>query len=1802
MKKVVSLVALLLLMPSAFAALVKVPVTEDIGLNFTRNETLFLSLKHQPVSFSVTINTTGSGNIQYYADGLRVFTGGSGRFENICVDTCEGFNATQNVTLQVVVNEGSTFLEKVVYETLQEFDLSPKWVYPATEFRINDTINIDLLKAFEDPEGKPLSFAAETGTNLQVSILGGVLQVTPAEGFLGKDTVTVTASDGNGEVAQVLSIEVVKPMVVLKAEIGEKVAPKQGEILLSNDSRIAANKTKDDPFFDTIFTFTGKVGNNFVVKFYHNSSIAQPVRVDGITDYSLSKDTVAPLEEVTLSVPFQGAKVPKFKLTVGKASEEFNFGITIINIKSYPNLGGQWVVYFNTTGTADLTVSGFNGTHFDQDLNFVEIKCGDTVMNATKGANNYTVRDYYCADGVNGTEISTVATTGPHTLEFRFGDSVGYAYNQASCTVFLGSALITAVTACTTTGGRNLNLTANVVTTDATAGCVNITGVNARRIDCWGKSIEGPTGAGIGIKLVGNVAQTNVSITTCNIYNFTTGIEFQSGSAGEVDGGAIVNTTIANVTGSGISITGSTNNYCMQANTFLNNTIGLNMTITQQDNANISLLLADSKFINNSMAGIVLTSGNTGVGVGKTSAQAFINLSNLTFAGNGVDINITSANGSIGGMMNVTFKNMSVPRLIATNYSLPAKSSTSALTPGKNALRDQHQNFGASIDFMKKIDITSTPRKVNDAVILGENFSRVVTTTATEFNQTARVTFLGEIFRAQTASTLRDENRTGTYIGCAASECINASWNDDDYSFTVLDWSDYAMSGSKRPLCRPNDPNDQNGVTAVVACQTITTAGNYTLAGVLNGVQTVPITTSYCIGIGTSNVFFECTGGGRVNGTRLSGTNPTQGFLITSTTANLSNISIKNCRADNYSIGLAIGGSPTLNFTEIFIENFTMGSNINQTFILHIKDSCIDGGFSTPVLAGQSLDGNAQDAFSMASTERVIIANRTEILPQDTFKITQSPVPGISVPGAIITNNIDFYNITIVGKTMGFNITQSENISFRNLNISNTSIAGILLDSVPGTVNYISVENASINTTPGGVTVHIRDGGWNVTFNSTATNNSVTIENTTLGVINYTQAMNFSNWTVILGYVNISKNFTFVDSVNNPLLNRSAKLTFKLYPNAVKAATAAWNDSSQGGVLNACPSGVCANFSTTGFDTMFDVARFSAFAVQGRPTAVCSGRTAPAIDDTINVCLNYENLTLRNLSFPSSAYDQNCVNVTNVTHGVIVCGTVTGPNTGYFLRIANSSNITVQNCSIRNYTSSIIIYNSNVTFINATVQGENLTNGTVVTNSLGTCIDSTSFGNVSRALILENSTGTVLGNTSSSNNTIAAFAINASPFLFAYNTSISNASVGFNITTSNYIEIFNTTSLFQTNDIGIRALNSFNANFTGNVLTGHNTSIFVQNEFNVTLRDTVMDNNFIVENTSRGYINWTNATINFSTRRTLIDIINISLNFTRTNVVTAPELNTTAWLKFTGLSAFTDPQPIRDPEDDGTWVTCGSLCTEISFSGGTYIYNVTSWTTYAGNETPAAGGAAPSAPTLLLPPNSSTTNNRTPIFFWANASHSTTGAVTYQIEVSVTETFTDAILNVSGINETSVNTTFVMPSILNFTRYWWHVRANDSNGYGSYSSTFNFTVQRLNGIIMLANVIQFFTHLPLDINTTEDNVPNPFVVENDGNFNQNVTVSGTKLFTSATNTFPGPNFTYMVAVNETNSFNNSASVSTLSYVAVNNTGDAVRVDVRDLEWRDSNDSARIHVNITVPADEPVTSLLLSNFTFNASSG
>ncbi|MCX6711352.1 MAG: hypothetical protein NTZ02_04685 [Candidatus Woesearchaeota archaeon] len=165
-------------------------------------------------------------------------------------------------------------------------------------------------------------------------------------------------------------------------------------------------------------------------------------------------------------------------------SFEVQVDITIITLQSYPMVGGNWTTEFNTTGTANLTISAMNGTTYtkepndnnetENDLRFLQIACGNstlpgdsirailnascmngTVENTTLSCAgedsayvNYTqlmdsnlslpvlsifMENYSC----NSTAYYTVhvLTAGKHTQEFRFGDKIAYAYNMAGLPV-----------------------------------------------------------------------------------------------------------------------------------------------------------------------------------------------------------------------------------------------------------------------------------------------------------------------------------------------------------------------------------------------------------------------------------------------------------------------------------------------------------------------------------------------------------------------------------------------------------------------------------------------------------------------------------------------------------------------------------------------------------------------------------------------------------------------------------------------------------------------------------------------------------------------------------------------------------------------------------------------------------------------------------------------------------------------------------------------------------------------------------------------------------------------------------------------------------------------------------------------------------------------------------------------------------------------------------------------------------------------------------------------------------------------
>ena len=119
------------------------------------------------------------------------------------------------------------------------------------------------------------------------------------------------------------------------------------------------------------------------------------------------------------------------------SSETYEVEITILNVQSYPMVGGYWGVYFDTVGKADLTIQSVDGTTWDDksedpslyDLKFIEVRCGETLIEHQWKNGKVFIKNYYCDK--TGKEKSKVLTSGKHTLKFTFGSETAYAYNEA---------------------------------------------------------------------------------------------------------------------------------------------------------------------------------------------------------------------------------------------------------------------------------------------------------------------------------------------------------------------------------------------------------------------------------------------------------------------------------------------------------------------------------------------------------------------------------------------------------------------------------------------------------------------------------------------------------------------------------------------------------------------------------------------------------------------------------------------------------------------------------------------------------------------------------------------------------------------------------------------------------------------------------------------------------------------------------------------------------------------------------------------------------------------------------------------------------------------------------------------------------------------------------------------------------------------------------------------------------------------------------------------------------------------------
>jgi subtilisin family serine protease len=106
-------------------------------------------------------------------------------------------------------------------------------------------------------------------------------------------------------------------------------------------------------------------------------------------------------------------------------------------------------------------------------------------------------------------------------------------------------------------------------------------------------------------------------------------------------------------------------------------------------------------------------------------------------------------------------------------------------------------------------------------------------------------------------------------------------------------------------------------------------------------------------------------------------------------------------------------------------------------------------------------------------------------------------------------------------------------------------------------------------------------------------------------------------------------------------------------------------------------------------------------------------------------------------------------------------------------------------------------------------------------------------------------------------------------------------------------------------------------------------------------------------------------------------------------------------------------------------------------------------TNYGVTPPPPPAVPVPVAPVLLAPASAAVNQSLTPTLSW-NAS---SGAVTYDLQVSTTSNFTAAVQNFTGLTTTSK----ALTGLANNTIYYWRVSATNASGTSLWSATFFFT-------------------------------------------------------------------------------------------------------------------------------------------------
>jgi hypothetical protein len=382
---------LLLLRPTITGLIIGENITIEENISLIENITL-------PENITITENITIEEEPILIEENITVTEEGVAKSEEIIQGYAE-------------INKPVKWIKKIkLDETVNNLTIElPKYISDIKISKVEDEIKEEIsenkIKVIENGEIKPIE-----ETNL---ITGGdILNLRNiGEWFSGITGFAILEDSRN------ITLKIEDEIKEVEIEYYTE-APKVIEKKISEFKKEVT--VYSDVHYENILAYTTiKESPQNAIKLYRTTSGAR--ESTQITNYT-DRNNNGLIDEVSWIVP-------------SLSNETYEVEINILNVQSYPTVGGNWEVRFTTVGKADLIVTAVDGTTWSNEnnnnyLRFNKIGCGNNSLDYEWINNSVILRDYECNDV--GYETSRVLTPGIHNLEFRFGDDVESAHNQAS--------------------------------------------------------------------------------------------------------------------------------------------------------------------------------------------------------------------------------------------------------------------------------------------------------------------------------------------------------------------------------------------------------------------------------------------------------------------------------------------------------------------------------------------------------------------------------------------------------------------------------------------------------------------------------------------------------------------------------------------------------------------------------------------------------------------------------------------------------------------------------------------------------------------------------------------------------------------------------------------------------------------------------------------------------------------------------------------------------------------------------------------------------------------------------------------------------------------------------------------------------------------------------------------------------------------------------------------------------------------------------------------------------------------------